>query len=854
MRNPSPRQWIFGFLLLILTGWVVYQRGNPQAPPEPTGGILTEDGKLDRKKVWMEQMHRTAPGTSWRQVENRTRLQRRQSSLPGQGRAPCDSPIDFADRQVSGRWIERGSNNQAGSIVEVAYDREEDRIWLISAGGTLWSSSRKKIDWQIENQLIQLDRGLLEFVTLPDGGKRLLALSERIPHYSDDYGKTWQMANGFSGSFPDFTAPLLWHDQSLFLLWKPDYYEPYALYRSGNGGRSYQKILALDGYEPENFALCHPQRSQTLLLARKEKSGKLRLQEWFPQQEVLIDVNSSKPLYLGSARANLYGRTDNAGKLHLYAYSAEEETIQLFHSTDKGKNWEKLGELPHIPWEVGIYLSPTDENMMIMGEIEAHRSTDGGRSWNTVNRWWEYYDNVAGALHADIMTIREFQVDHTMTFTLIGHHGGISISYDHFESQQNIGVTELNTSQYYSVRTDPIDPDFVYAGSQDQGFQRTDSFTLKPENTYAFEQVISGDYGSIVFGRAGTALWTVYPGGWINYYDQPRNGQVTASFELQSENEPVWLPPLMSNPDTGKNGIYMAGGNLDGGPGSYLIGIEYKNKKLETHQLNYDFQDESAGGALSAIASVKNHLYAATTNGRFFCSHDGGANWEQALNFIPQGHYLYGQSIYVSRFDAQTVLLAGSGYDNPAVFISRDGGKNFYPMNNGLPPTLILGLTANADESLFFAATEAGPYVYSVNDQQWYDLSTPCTPTQTYWSVEYVPSAKTVRFGTYGRGIWDLQLMDNNPTPNSEPTAPAATWMDVYPNPVRGLLNITLHELQSDFTIRLHDASGRNLLQERHERHDQHLQLDLGTFPAGLYLLSFESRGQTISRKLIVQD
>ncbi|MCB0633744.1 MAG: T9SS type A sorting domain-containing protein, partial [Lewinella sp.] len=695
----------------------------------------------------------------------------------------------------------------------------------------------------------------LEMIPMPNGDKRLVAFSGHTPHYSDDKGQGWQMAEGFSGVSPYFSAPLMLKDYSLFLLWKPDYYEPYALYRSNDRGHSYKKLLALNDYEEAHFVLCQPHHSQLLFLARKEENGTLRLQEWVAQQEVLVNINTNKPLKLGTAPANLSGRIDSTGILHLFAYTGDEEAYSLYHSADKGKQWELVGELPHRPWEVGLYLSPSDEDVMYIGEIEAHRSIDKGRNWESINHWWEYYDDVEGALHADIMTIREFSVDSQRPFTLIGHHGGISISYDQFESQKNIGLTDLNTSQYYSVRTDPIDPGFVYAGSQDQGFQRTSGFNADPDATASFDQVISGDYGSIVFGRAGTALWTVYPGGWVNYYDQPRDGQVSASFELESEDEPVWLPPLMPNPDSGKNGIYMAGGNLDGGPGSYLIGIEYKNKKLETHQLDYNFQLESAGGALSALASTpahSAHLYTATTNGRFFFSHDGGVNWEQSLNFIPEGHYLYGQAIYVSRFDPNVVLLAGSGYDNPAVFISRDGGKNFHPISDGLPPTLILGLAANTDESLFFAATEAGPYVFYVADQRWYDLSTPCTPVQTYWSVEYVPTTQTVRFGTYGRGIWDLQLRGDDPTPAEEPARPVAR-LSVYPNPATGPLQISIRDIQDDYTITLRDASGRKLWREAHGPYDQELQLDLNSFPSGLYLLTLETQGQSTSRKLIIQ-
>jgi len=35
-------------------------------------------------------------------------------------------------------------------------------------------------------------------------------------------------------------------------------------------------------------------------------------------------------------------------------------------------------------------------------------------------------------------------------------------------------------------------------------------------------------------------------------------------------------------------------------------------------------------------------------------------------------------------------------------------------------------------------------------------------PDQVYWSVEYISDTHTVRFGTYGRGIWDF-VLGNDP-------------------------------------------------------------------------------------------
>jgi hypothetical protein len=107
------------------------------------------------------------------------------------------------------------------------------------------------------------------------------------------------------------------------------------------------------------------------------------------------------------------------------------------------------------------------------------------------------------------------------------------------------------------------------------------------------------------------------------------------------------------------------------------------------------------------------------------------------------------------------VIIGGSGYSNPPVYISYDHGANFSPLNEGLPNTLVFELAGTPDDAYFFAATEVGPYVYITEEGTWQDLAGISAPDQTYWSVEFIPELNTARFGTYGRGIWDFIIDDS---------------------------------------------------------------------------------------------
>ena len=453
---------------------------------------------------------------------------------------------------------------------------------------------------------------------------------------------------------------------------------------------------------------------------------------------------------------------------------------------------------------------------MMMGAVECFRSFNGGHDWQVVNNWSEYYNNINEKLHADMMYFREFEKSDGTTFLLNSNHGGLNITKDQYNTIANLGLIGLNVSQYYDVVSLPSDPSVIFAGTQDQGFQR--SRPNGNDEIAQFDQVISGDYGHIVFSENDSHLWTVYPGGWVTYYDNPM-GNLTSSWEVMSTNETVWIPPMMPSPYPSENAIYLAGGNANGGAGSYMIKLTYNETqhKIDATQVDYDFKSHSVDGTISMMRTSpinSNNWYVSTTNGRFFYSTDAGENWDQTTQFIPGGHYLYGACIYPSKLDENVVYMAGSGYDNPAIYKSENGGETFTPMSQDLPPTLVYELTANDDETMFFAATEAGPYVYIVAEAIWYHMSGFAAPTQTYWSVEYLSSMDRVRFGTYGRGVWDFQI---EPEATSVQNNIDNSRIEVFPNPTQSTINITLDEVSSNsLTLQIFDLTGK-LISEKEE-------------------------------------
>ena len=856
MKTKAPL--IATLVVSLLAAWL--WRSAPDSPPhpKPTNGTMVqqgeeEDGRTDKRKRWLESLHRAAPGTNWRMIEYQNRMRRhRERADRLQMRSDCGfEPV--ADGLLQGQWSERGSLNQAGSVFDTEYDPSTDDIWLISAGGTLFKGHLSEQIWEVVNQDLRFTPGLLHFIPT-ESGRRMVAFAHRLPHYSDDDGYTWQAAEGIAHEdrWGDIHHPIVLNDSlsTVYVLAKTSYWEPIELYRSSDGGESYSSVRQLDSYNFNNFALTVPHGSSTALLMEKGEDNEAKLYTLNTSSNEFELTNSGSTFNFGGARANITG-VPQGDSLLLYVYAeVEGGSLRVMKSVDSGLSWEAAGDLPIHPWSVGLQVSPSDPSHLTIGAVECYHSADGGSSWEKVNNWYDYYNDTEGSLHADMMHFSEFETAEGLPFMLISNHGGLSVSYDRLATTQNIGLSSLNVSQYYSVRTDPLNPEVVYAGSQDQGFQR--SVLFGEAGLHDFEQVISGDYGHIEFSNNGQYLWTVYPGGWVTLYTNPTQSYLTASYDVESENESVWLPPLCSGPTASDRGIYMAGGSVAGGEGSHLIRLDWDAGELLATQGDFDFADATGGeGVLSAMdASAANpdFWYAATTNGRFFYSHDDRQSWEQSINFIPSGHYLYGQAVLASAKDSLRVVLAGSGYSNPPVYLSIDGGANFSSMSEGLPNTMVYDLATNADEDLLFAATEAGPYLYVAEDGRWYAIAGTCAPVQTYWSVEFLEEEQIARFGTYGRGIWDFQI--DRSVPTKAIAAPPADWR-VWPNPSPGQTWLSL-PAGPVWTVQLFDHSGQ--LVQQWERLSGEVSLQLSHLPKGAYFLqAVNGQGrQAEARKLLL--
>lgn len=723
-----------GVVLLIsiaVTGIFVRVNGakiiRVQPFPSPAGTVIVDSEKYDqygKRREWIESMHRAAPGVDRRAADRETR---RRKSLSSAG-------------FIQGTWKEIGSQNQAGRIHAAELDTSNSSIYCASSGGNIWRGDLNGNNWQVLNDQLQMEEITTIRAVPLDAGQRLLVSSRSGFYYSDDDGDTWHLSVGPADCFKAVVA----NDAAHTLYVTAGYRNPQVFRSTDNGEtftfvKSFNNILA---YAVDTWTDYY--EDSGVFLAAKNRVYRL---DGSQNPEITASIPVGDPEYVRMTGCRVGGNV----YLYILAFDSQSGRSDIYGSDDGGKTWSHRGAVHERPFKENSFsCSAVNPNDVYMGGVNCYRSRDGGVSWTMVNSWDEYYQSISDKLHADICGINSFKDGSGSEYVLISTDGGIYISMDSLQSVRNLSLHGLHVGQYYSIYSSRQALSRMYAGSQDQGFQVSDS--AHQVGPAEFLQTISGDYGGIVSGDEGESVWAVYPG-FVYYYDENSTGHV---FSFPGSGY-LWMPPLMADP-TAPNKVYLGGGGTD--EGAYILHITYSGPgDFSYTQGSYDFS-KGKPMVISTMAYSPidpDYRYVMTHYGAFYYSTDGGESWTLSPEFSgSQSNYFYGASVLPSTVTLGQVYVAGSGYSNPPVYRSDDNGETFVPMDSGLPNTMVYQLDAADEERFLFAAAEVGPYIYSRQTDQWYDLSDGAAPDQVYRTVDYISAGHTVRFGTYGRGIWEF--------------------------------------------------------------------------------------------------
>lgn len=791
-----------------------------------------------KKAEWIERMHNAIPGTDWRKMDRISRMNRYQQKNTN-SRA-SGSSVSIANGAIEGIWKEKGSVNHSGRTRYADIDTSNGLVYVGSDGGNIWRGNIDGSSWENLNDRFKFESINTVRVIHHNSAKRLLVGTwSRFTYYSDDDGESWNVSSGMENLNPSARVErLIVSADSLRTVYalvretlSPGNSEIISIYKSNDLGASFNRSTFLS----QNIA---GSITRNDIWASKYHDSELF---WLSNGSVFkISPEVDEPVLISSIpnASNKYsvlsGFTSDEGEVFLYAYLGGD----IYKSANAGVDWTFQGTAQWEPFfKTSFSASEFQADHLYLGEIDCHYSVNAGSSWFLVNSWVDYYDNVEFRLHADIPSVNSVMQADGSEILLINTDGGLYTSSNNLVNVRNISLSGLNISQYYSSYTAREDTNFVYIGSQDQGFQRTN---IDAGGILSPVQVISGDYGHIVSGNKGASIWMVYPGFAAFYPDATSNVIRTWDFV---GNEPYWMPPLMEDPFN-ENAVLMATGNK-------IRRLEYLGgNDIQASLLNQTF----INATLSALAySPLNpqKWYALSENGRFFRSANAGDTWlNSTISSGPGANYLYGASIWPSTRNDSIIYISGSGYSNPPVHRSNDGGISFSPMSNGLPSTMVFRIVGTPNDEYLFAATELGPYVFIHEENQWFNLADEVAPDQTYWSVDYIPEMNTARFSTYGRGVWDFKIS----TPLSTKNISTQAQWSIFPNPANDFIRVQqTTSLKSEVNYSIYDIHGKWHKSSRLESNND--LIGLGGLNPGVYFIRFEdSRNkQTSIGKFIIQ-
>ena len=792
-------------------------------PPRPTEHRLDADAeRLNRKgrRAWMEEMHRTAPGTDWRAIEQANGQARETLHATGGRRAAA--------------WTEIGSRNLAGRMHCAAISVAGDSLVAGSDLGGLWKGDLAGNGWHpLADNLYGGIRGGVAVAGEQPEVITVLATSA-VVRYSDDQGATWRLPAGLptlplnalrvqrDPADPD-RVYLLLNSQGVLV----------ELYRSEDAGRSYTPVNHAGGSVADFWVDRTGGGDLYVLNGRTLHRSSNQGASWTPLGS--LPGTPTKVILAGS----------EAGAPTFYVAARLANNWELWRSTDGGLNWSYRAELDD--WWETLNCSITDPNLVVYAGVEAWRSTDGGGSFAKVNGWGEYYSDPLHKLHADNPGLEVIWVPGAGERWFPCTDGGIYRSDDRMLTVSNLSLAGLGVSQYYDVLTSANNPYRIAAGSQDQGYQRADG---RRDPGTDFTQLISGDYGHLTSSNGEhDVVFSVYPG--FTLVQQGELVHLLHYLDFPAGANHLWLPPIVADPEN-LQAYYFCGQYLYRGLWSGGDNVSYTQ-----HAQNFTAYGGSYLSAFAISPLDLDRRLAVTNSGELWYSHDHGASWQHSPDQGPSGHYFHGTALTCSPLSAQRAWLGGSGYSGPAVYRTDDGGATWTPLGDGLPATLVymLAVESPASETLY-AATEAGPYLLPAGGSTWQYIGAGA-PLTLFWSVEAVPAIGVMRFGTYGRGIWDFDTSTVTAVAEAAPTA--GYGLASYPNPFnpQTTLRFTL-PTAGPVRLVIVNAAGRalrHLLDAERPAGVQEVRWDGRSdsgweLPSGVYFARLVSEGRVESRRL----
>jgi photosystem II stability/assembly factor-like uncharacterized protein len=710
----------------------------------------------------------------------------------------AQTPITTADMaSIYPRAI--GPAVTGGRIHDVeALPHDPSTIYVGAASGGLWKTTNRGQTWRNvfadmpvstfgDIAIAPSDPDVIYAGTGEQNNRQSTSYGNGV-YRSDDAGETWRHV-GLEGTAHTGkikvhpTNPDIAYVGALGNLWAGS--EDRGVYRTTDGGRTWDKVLYIDEYtgvvdlaiDLSNPDVVYAAAYQRLRrgwgfngggpgsgIFKTTDGGRSwnELEGGLPEGDkgrIGIAISESNPQVL----------------MALIQYAESDET-GTYRSEDGGLMWERVNPANGRPMYYShIFIDPTNDERVFTLATRSAVSTDGGRTFSSIAIAPTYDVGV----HADHHSLWIDPTDPEHLY--LGGDAGLHESYDGGTSFRRINNFPI--AQFYAIDVDMRDPYWVYGGLQDNH-----SF-MGPSETRRWAGILNDDWMQNGFGDG--MYWQADPsdsrlsygssnGGSYFRYDT-RTGDI-----LDISPEPPlgeryrfdWTSPMMLS-DHDPNVLYVAGNRFftshDRGAtwtatGDLsrqidrdqleLMGVRGSDMTISANDGTSSFGEATTLDESPLDAAI---LWVGFDDGNLQVSRNGGAAWTEVSGNVPG----LADGTYVSRIVA-SASAPGTAYATfdahrdgdfrPYVFRTNDFGVSWTPLHQTLPEMGSVNVLVEHPDnpSTLFVGTEHHAFASTDAGANWAQI--PNLPTTHYDDMVVHPRERDLVLGTHGQGFW---IMDD---------------------------------------------------------------------------------------------
>jgi photosystem II stability/assembly factor-like uncharacterized protein len=433
----------------------------------------------------------------------------------------------------------------------------------------------------------------------------------------------------------------------------------------------------------------------------------------------------------------------------------------LYRSDDAGQSWYKATDNALVVSRgddfAEVKVHPTNPDVVFTGSIVSWKSTDGGRTFRSFR----------GAPGGDDYHRIWINPGNPQIILLAADQGAV-ITVNGGETWS----TWYNqpTAQFYHVSTDNAFPYRVCGGQQESGSACVQSRSDDGRITFReWHPVGVEEYGYVAPDPLDPDI--VY-GGKVSRYDR-RTGEVIQVGPRAAAGDPyrvVRTQPVLFSPIDPRT-LYFASNRVwkttSGGlRGWTAISPDLTRKTWEV-PANVGVYTGTPAAAPSQRGVVYtlapgytdiNRLWAGTDDGLIHTTADGGVTWKDVTppELTPWAKVSIIDASHSNPLGAYAAINTFRLDDlRPHIYRTRDGGKTWTSITNGLPDGAIVNSVKEdpKKKGLLFAGSETQVYVSFDDGDRWYSLrqNMPATSIR-----DLVIKDDDLIAGTHGRGFWIL--------------------------------------------------------------------------------------------------